>query len=105
MSQPTSGPTLDRLLRHMAWANAELLARLTELPTDALGLAAPRNEWTVILILDHLVSAAGRYAARLEGAPRPERAPSPATPAGLAQLAADLAAYDARIRSQAGQPD
>lgn len=105
MDQPTADPTLDRLLRHMAWANAALIARLTELPTEALGLAAPRNEWTVILILDHLVSAAGRYAARLEGAGRPERAASLATAAGLAGLARDCAAYDARIRAQAVVPD
>jgi uncharacterized damage-inducible protein DinB len=105
MSDPTIDPTLDRLLRHMAWANAELIARLTELPVDSLSLASPRNEWTVVMILDHLVSAAGRYASRLEGGSRPERAESPATAAGLAELAADCAAYDARIRAQAAMPD
>jgi len=103
--QPLADPTLDRLLRHMAWANAALIARLTELPVANLALAAPRNEWTVVMILDHLVAAAGRYAARLEGAPRPDRAPSPATAAGLAELAADCAAYDARIRAQTARPD
>ena len=105
MSDPTANPTLDRLLRHMAWANAALIARLTELPEEALALAAPRNEWTVAMILDHLVSAAGRYAARLEGAPRLERAASPATAAGLAEQATDCAASDARIRAQAAIPD
>ena len=105
MSDQTTDPTLDRLLRHMAWANAALFARLTELPVDALALASPRNEWSVAMILDHLVSAAGRYAARLEGAPRPDRATSPATAAGLAELDADCAAYDARIRAQAAMPD
>ena len=103
MSDPTTDPTLDRLLRHMAWANAALFARLTELPVEDLALASPRNEWSVAMILDHLVAAAGRYAARLEGAPRPDRATSPATTAGLAELAADCAAYDARIRAQAAQ--
>ncbi len=105
MSDSPTDPTLDRLLRHMAWANAALIARLTELPLDTLSLAAPRNEWTVAMILDHLVSAAERYAARLEAGPRPDRAPSPATTAGLAELAADCAAYDARIRAQAALPD
>ena len=104
-NQATVDPTLDRLLRHMAWANAALINRLSELPADALGLASPRNEWTVVMILDHLVSAAQRYAARLEGAPRPDRASSPATAAGLAELAADCATYDARIRAQAAKPD
>ena len=105
MSDSTTDPTLDRLLRHMAWANAAVIARLTELPVATLSLASPRNEWTVVLILDHLVSAAERYAARLEGGPRPDRAESPATTAGLAQLAVDCASFDARIRSQAAMPD
>ncbi len=105
MSDSTADPTLDRLLRHMAWANAALIARVVELPVDTLSLASPRNEWTVVMILDHLVSAGGRYAARLEGGPRLDRAESPATTAGLAELAADCAAYDARIRSQAALPD
>lgn len=104
MTDPTD-PTLDRLLRHMAWANAAVIARLTELPVGTLALASPRNEWSVMMIVDHLVSAAGRYAARLEGAPPPERAAAPANPAGLTELAADCAAYDARIRAQAAMPD
>jgi len=105
MGDQTTDPTLDRLLRHMAWANGALITRLTELPVETLSLASPRNEWTVAMILDHLVSAAGRYAARLEAGSRPDRPASPATTAGLAELAADCAAYDARIRRQAAMPD
>ena len=105
MSDPTADPTLDRLLRHMAWANAALFARLAELPDEALALAAPRNEWTVAMILDHIVMAAGRYAASLEGLPRPERTVPPTTVAELAEVADRCAAYDARIRAQAAVPD
>jgi uncharacterized damage-inducible protein DinB len=105
MSDSAIDPTLDRLLRHMAWANAALIARLRELPVETLSLASPRNEWTVMMILDHLVAAAERYAARLEGGPRPDRPESPATTAGLADVAVDCASYDARIRSQAAMPD
>jgi uncharacterized damage-inducible protein DinB len=105
MSDPTADPTLDRLLHHMAWANAALFARLAELTNEALALAAPRNEWTAAMILEHLVSAAGRYAARLEGAPRPDGTAPPTTVAELAELAARCAAYDARIRAQAALPD
>jgi uncharacterized damage-inducible protein DinB len=89
----------------MAWANAALFARLAELPDDALALAAPPNEWTVAMILEHIVTAAGGYAARLEGAPRPERTVPATTVAELAELAARCAAYDARIRVQAAVPD
>jgi uncharacterized damage-inducible protein DinB len=105
MTDQTADPTLDRLLRHMAWANAALIARLGELPDEALALAAPRNEWTVAMILEHLVGAAGGYAARLEGVPRPERTAVPATIAELAGFATRCAAFDARLRAQASVPD
>jgi uncharacterized damage-inducible protein DinB len=105
MSDPTADPTLDRLLRHMAWANAAVIDRLAGLSDEALALASPRNEWTVARILDHLVSAAERYAARLEGVPRPADGVIPTTVAELAELATRCAAYDARIRAQAALPD
>jgi uncharacterized damage-inducible protein DinB len=89
----------------MAWANAVLFDRLAECSDEALALASPRNEWTVAMILQHLVDAAGGYAARLEGVPRPERTELPATIAELSELGARCAAYDARIRAQAALPD
>ncbi len=105
MPEPTADPTLDRLLRHMAWANAMIFARLAELPDTALALASPRNEWTVAMIAEHIERAAGGYAARLEGVSRPERTAPPATAAELDELAARCAAHDARIRAQASVPD
>src|SRR5436190_2559373 len=102
---PTADPTLDRLIRHMAWANAALFARLATCSDEDLGLAAPRNEWAVARILAHLVSAAGRYAARLEGLPRGEEAQPPTTLGELAGLAALSAGYDARLRAQVALPD
>jgi uncharacterized damage-inducible protein DinB len=105
MSDTVADPTVDRLLRHMAWANAALFARLAELPDEALLLASPRNEWTVARILAHLVRAAGNYAARLETVPYPEQAVTPTRVADLAELATHCAAYDARIRAQAAVPD
>jgi uncharacterized damage-inducible protein DinB len=98
-------PILDRTLRHMAWANAGLFERLRTLDDDSLALAAPRNEWPVARILDHLVTAAERYAARLEGAARPEDTIPPTAVAELDALAARCAAADARIRAQAAIPD
>src|SRR5690348_12072156 len=104
-SQVATDPTLDRLLRHMAWANAALIARLQTLDDAALTVAAPRNEWTVAMILNHLVRAASIYVARLESMPRPPQLEPLTTVAQLAGLSARCAASDARLHEQAAQPD
>lgn len=101
----TTDPTLDRLLRHMAWANAGLFDRLATLPDQALALAAPGNEWTVAMILEHLVAAAGGYAERLGAGPLPPDTVPPTTIAELDALAAACATYDARLRAAAAVPE
>ena len=98
MPASNADPTLSRLLRHMAWANAKLIGRLGELTDADLGLAAGR-------ILEHLVNAAGNYAARLEGLPRQQPGPSLTSTAQLGELAARAAAVDARLLAQAALPD
>ena len=105
MSESTTDPTLDRLLRHMAWANAALFDRLAEQTDEALAQASPRNEWTVAMILVHLVDAAGGYAARLEGIARPADGVTPTTVADLADLGARCTEYDKRLHAQAAMPD
>ena len=101
----TTDPTLDRLLRHMAWANAAIFDVLAAGSDADLALAAPRNEWPAARILAHLVNAAGGYAARLEGLPRVEPAEVPTSVGELASLKARCAGYDARIRTQAALPE
>jgi uncharacterized damage-inducible protein DinB len=98
-------PTLDRLLRHMAWANGQLIARLAEQPVEALAMTAPRNEWSAGRILAHLLNAAQGYASRMEGVSRPADVEAPTSAAQLADLGARLAAADASLRGQATQPD
>jgi len=105
MTHTSQDPTLDRLLRHMAWANASLIASLAELPDSALALTSPLNEWSVARILAHLVSAAGGYASRLERAPRPPDTEPPMSADQLAEIAARCATFDARLRDQASLPD
>jgi len=105
MTDSTIDPILDRLLRHMAWANASMFERLVGLSDEALGLSSPRNEWTAGMILGHFVDSAGGYASRLEGVPRQARIEPPTTIAALAGLAASCAAFDARLRVQAAVPD
>jgi len=104
-SHTTADPTLDRLLRHMAWANAALLARLAELPDSALALAAPRNEWNVAKTVAHLVDAADGYAGRLDGLAFAPTWTPPTTIAELAALADACASYDARLRTAGAMPE
>jgi uncharacterized damage-inducible protein DinB len=105
MINTTADPTLDRLLRHMAWANATLVAWLADQPIEALGLTAPRNEWSAGRILAHLLNAAQGYSTRLEGVPRPPNYEEPTSAAELADIGARLADYDARLRAQATEAD
>jgi len=89
----------------MAWANAHLVARLTEQPVETLALTAPRNEWSAGRILAHLLNAAAGYATRMEGVPRPPDVDEPTSASDLADIAAKLADVDARLRAQAVEPD
>ena len=105
MMNTTPDPTLDRLLRHMAWANGQLVARLLEQPVEALALTAPRNEWSAGRILAHLLNAAQGYATRMAGAPRPPDVEPPTSKDALAALGSSLAATDASLRAQGTEPD
>src|SRR5690349_11472117 len=105
MTTTTPDPTLDRMLRHMAWANAQLVARLGEQPAEALALTAPQNEWSAGRILAHLLNAAQGYASRMAGVPRPADVEAPTSATELAELGARLAATDASLRTQATEPD
>lgn len=96
--------TLDQLMRHMAWANADLFARLAALPDAALRHTAPGSEWSVGAIAHHLVTAAENYAQRLHGEPRAPEREVPTTSAQVRDLQAILATADARLRSAAQLP-
>jgi uncharacterized damage-inducible protein DinB len=98
-------PILDRLLRHMAWANQSLIATLGSLDDSALGLSAPRNEWTVAMTLVHIVDAAAGYAQRLLDGPVLDDTPPPGRVSDLAAVAAACATHDARLRDAAVIPD
>jgi uncharacterized damage-inducible protein DinB len=105
MTTTTPDPTLDRMLRHMAWANARLVTWLAAQPIETLALTAPRNEWSAGRILAHLLNAAQGYATRMEGSPRPDDIETPASGAELAELGRRLADIDARLRRQAVEPE
>lgn len=65
MDSAKSDPTLDRLFRHMAWANQLMFQKLRAVPVESLALCAENEERTVSLILEHLVRSAGNYGARV----------------------------------------
>lgn len=99
-----TAPALDRLFRHMAWANAEVFAKLQSLPDHALTLTLPGSENTISEIADHLATAAGGYAERLgRGLGTPP--PPPTRAADLAALGRFCASADAALRELAQAPE
>ena len=96
--------TLDRLLQHMAWANADLFDRLAKLPDAALKHTSPGSEWSVGAIAHHLVTAAENYAQRLYGEARAPEREIPTSSAGVSELRVALATADAKLRSAAQLP-
>jgi uncharacterized damage-inducible protein DinB len=60
---------LDRLLRHMGWANQKTIAHLESLSEESLTAFATNSKWFVAEILHHIVDSADHYAFRISGKP------------------------------------
>lgn len=60
---------LERLLKHMAWANQEMIKHVQALPEEALKSFATNPEWFVGEILHHIVDSGDHYAYRISGKP------------------------------------
>lgn len=105
MTISMSDPILDRLFRHMAWANQFLFEQLKAVPDEALALTAENDEWSVSAIVMHLVRAAGFYVARVTGEALPTDFKIPSTQEDLLGLAQRCAGFDARLRELAGMPE
>lgn len=60
------GISIERALRHMAWANQEVFKLVSELDDDALSAYISNPEWTVGAILEHICDGATWYLHRLE---------------------------------------
>jgi uncharacterized damage-inducible protein DinB len=54
-----------KLLKHMAWANQEILGLVSESPDEALDAYSVNPEWTVREIARHIASSATWYGYRL----------------------------------------
>ena len=55
----------EKLLKHMAWANREILTKVAAMPDAALDSYAVNPEWTVREITRHIASSATWYGWRL----------------------------------------
>lgn len=105
MPDAPANAVLDRLLRHMAWANQRALTTLQSLPDEALLLHAPNEpEWTIAAITRHLVRSAGFYGYRL-GADVKVMEFDPEQTERIEKLANAVAAYDAALREVSTMPE
>lgn len=98
-------PIASRALRHMAWANGQMLTILSQLPDEAINFSAWNPDWTVGKIVHHIVSAQGRLIARISGEVAPEELPDLTTAAGVSDLIPVFKQRDARILDLSSGPD
>lgn len=56
---------MEKILKHMAWANQQVIGKIAELPKEALDAYAVNPEWTVGTIVRHIASASNWYVWRL----------------------------------------
>jgi uncharacterized damage-inducible protein DinB len=56
---------MEKILKHMAWANQEIIGKIAELPNEALEAYVVNPEWTVGTIVRHIGSASNWYVWRL----------------------------------------
>lgn len=96
--------TIQRSLRHMAWANARVFDSVTELPWSALGSYVVDPEWTAGRILYHLVESSCWYVHCL-GIAQWRPIDVPQDMAAMRTLSGELAAFDAQMLSVAGKDD
>jgi uncharacterized damage-inducible protein DinB len=61
--------SMNRMLGHMAWANAKTITHLQTLPEEALSAFATNPDWHVAEIIHHIVDSGDHYAFRISGIP------------------------------------
>lgn len=105
MTNPEPHQILDRLFRHMAWANQSLLAKLKQVPSDVLELSLENEEWRVATIVEHFVRSAGFYVSRVTGDPLPTDILRPVNSVDLDELARRCAEFDEHLRVLATMPE
>ena len=96
--------TLERILKHMAWANQEIYEKVCKLEDQALQAFITDSNWKVGEILFHIVESADWYGYRLTGVGA-EGLLSPKNMHELSILQNKLATYDARLLKLAEDAD
>lgn len=96
--------TTDKLFRHMAWANQQLILGLRLLPEASLGAFVANKQWTVAEILRHIVAAADWYGHRLTGKPETKFS-APREMQELTNYLEMAARFDEELRLAAQGPD
>ena len=103
-----SNSYLDRLLRHMAWANGEFIAQLARFPTETWKLALPNEtgeEGTVGEIARHFIRSSAFYVRRLDGKEPTNKYEVPTRAEDMLELAQFCRESDARLREESYLPD
>jgi len=96
--------TLERILKHMAWANQEIFGKVSKLEDQALQAFITDSNWKVGEILFHITESADWYGYRLTGVSAEETMP-PKNMQELSILQSKLATYDARLLKLAEDAD
>ncbi|MBU6380709.1 MAG: DinB family protein [Acidobacteria bacterium] len=65
--------SLERLLKHMAWANQKTIEHLMTLPPEAIQAFATNPEWKVAEIIRHIVASGNFYVYRITGSAPTDR--------------------------------
>lgn len=94
--------SLERALRHMAWANQAVYESIEGLPKESLQSFILNNEWTAYEILFHICESAGFYVFRLGVGNKPEVIQEPAEISFLRKL---LKVHDENLITIAQQDD
>ena len=90
--------SVERLLKHMAWANQSVYKAAETLPDEAFNAYIVNPEWTVSQILKHIVGGATWYVHRLE-IEQWKEIPTPSKGSDVKALREMLADFDAKILS------
>jgi uncharacterized damage-inducible protein DinB len=94
--------SLERALRHMAWANQKVYEAVETLPDESLQGYVVNKEWTTYEIVFHICQSAGFYVWRLGIGDKPADIEEPAKVVTLRKL---LETHDKNLLLAAAQDD